>query len=132
MVLASLLLCSYIFYAYYLQPKAEIKRYTAIFKNLGYSVYEQKFCFFGVSFVNDWVKGIENHKDALYTESTVYPHVDLVIGNIIEKIFIYFAHPDLIKEFVSGNVIHKYHKYSKLAEPLKLVFGEGGLVFSEG
>ena len=62
-------------------------------------------------------------KDALYTESTVYPHIDLVIGNIIEKVFIYFAHPDLIKEFVSGNVIHKYHKYSKLAEPLKLVFG---------
>lgn len=82
--------------------------------------------------MNDWEKGIESHKDALYTESTVYPHVDLVIGNIIEKVFIYFAHPDLIKEFVSGNVIHKYHKYSKLAEPLKLVFGEGGLVFSEG
>lgn len=132
LVLAFLLLCLYVLYAYYVKPKAEIKRYKAIFKDLGYSVYEQQFAFFGLSFFNDWQKGIKNHKDALYTESTVYPHVDVSIGNILGKVVIYLSNPDLIKEFLSGNMVYKYPKYSKLIESVKLAFGEGGVAFSEG
>lgn len=65
-MLSVLLLSLYIFYTYYLKPKAEIKRYKTIFKDLGYSVYEMEFSFFGISFVNDWLTGIKKHKDALH------------------------------------------------------------------
>lgn len=57
----------YFFYRYYFKPKAEIKRYVQIFKSLGYSVYEQKFSFFGVSVGIDWNNGENVHKDAMYT-----------------------------------------------------------------
>lgn len=76
----------YVFFTYSLKPKAEIKRYKAIFQRLGYKVYEQQFVFLGSSFTIDWEKGIKLHKDALYTESTVYPHIDLIIGNILDKV----------------------------------------------
>lgn len=113
-VLVALLLLLYVLYAYYLKPKAEIKRYKTIFKDLGYTVYEMEFAFFGISFLNDWLKGIKNHKDALHIESTVYPHIDVSIGNILDKVIICFAHPDLIKEFLSAGMVYKYPKYQKL------------------
>lgn len=111
---AFLLLSIYVLYAYYLKPRAELKRYKAILHRLGYKVFEQEFSFFGISFVDIWTKGIKDHKDALYLESTVYPHVDVIIGNILNDVFIYFSHPDLTKEFLSSSAIYKYHKYTKL------------------
>lgn len=132
LALAISLLCLYVFYTYYLKPKAEIKRYKSIFKDLGYSVYEMEFSFFGISFVNDWLTGIKKHKDALHIESTVYPHIDVSIGNILDKVIICFSHPDLIKEFLSASMVYKYPKYQKLIESVKLAFGQGGVAFSEG
>lgn len=56
----------YFFNRYYFKPRAEIERYVSIFKALGYSVYQHKFSFLGVSFGDDWKKGETLHKDALY------------------------------------------------------------------
>jgi hypothetical protein len=39
-------------YKYYFKPKAEIKRYAALFKSLGYIVYEYPFSFMGISFAD--------------------------------------------------------------------------------
>lgn len=65
-LLIILLAVLYFFYRYYFKPKAEIKRYVKVFQSLGYSVYQQKFSFFGVSFGNIWSNSEKLHKDALY------------------------------------------------------------------
>lgn len=66
LLLATLLGLLYFFNRYYFKPRAEIKRYVSIFKALGYSVYQHKFSFLGVSFGDDWKKGESLHRDALY------------------------------------------------------------------
>jgi hypothetical protein len=48
-----ILISLYTFYRYYYKPKAEIKRYIAIFQELGYKVYEMPFTFLGMSFYTD-------------------------------------------------------------------------------
>ena len=83
LILALLLpLCLlYVFYFYYLKPRAEIKRYTKIFRALGYKVYEQEFSFLNISIINYCEKGLRDHRDVLYIKRTVYPEVDISIGN---------------------------------------------------
>jgi hypothetical protein len=39
-------------YKYYFKPKAELQRYVALFKSLGYKVYEYPFSFMGISFID--------------------------------------------------------------------------------
>lgn len=64
--LSILLLSLYVFYRYYVRPKQEIKRYKAIFEQLGYKVFEQDFAFLGLSMVNYWKRATKLHKDAFY------------------------------------------------------------------
>lgn len=66
LLLAALLGLLHFFHRYYFKPMAEIKRYASIFKSLGYSVYQHKFSFLGVSFGDDWKTGETLHRDALY------------------------------------------------------------------
>jgi hypothetical protein len=97
-------------YKYYFKPRAEIKRYIQVFKSLGYTVYEQPFQLLGISYVSDYERGIKLHKDAMYHERAVYSQVDISIGNILDKVIVFFVNPELIKEFVSGNTPYKYPK----------------------
>jgi hypothetical protein len=96
-ILILLILVLLVGYKYYYQPKAEIRRYMKIFKDLGYSVYEQSFQIFGMSFLNDYERGKKLYNDAQYYERTVYSQVDIVVGNIVDKVAIIFINPDLIK-----------------------------------
>jgi hypothetical protein len=57
---------AFLFYRYYYKPKAEIARYKKLFTDLGYTCYESPFAFLGISFLNDWNKGIALHKEAQY------------------------------------------------------------------
>ena len=43
-------LAATIVYKYYFKPKALIKRYSTLFKSLGYTVYEYPFSFMGLAF----------------------------------------------------------------------------------
>jgi hypothetical protein len=86
-------LALFVGYKYYYQPKTEKRRYMKIFKSLGYSVYEQPFQFFGISYIKDNQRGKNLHKDVKYYEKTVYSQVDISIGNILDKVIIFFVNP---------------------------------------
>jgi hypothetical protein len=126
-----LVLVSFILYRFYYKPKSEIAKQIAIYKSLGYSVYEMPFAFMGLSFMNMWEKGVSLHKDALYFERTVFPQVDIVIGNVLDKVGIFLVKPELIKEFLSVKTIEKYPKYQGLIEGIKQTIGIG-ITLSEG
>ena len=44
----------------------------------------------------------------MYFDQTIYPHVDVVLGNIFDKVQIILVNPDLIKEFYSGTKPYIY------------------------
>jgi hypothetical protein len=72
----------FVAYKYCFKPKAEKQRYAKLLKSLGYTVYENPFSFFGVSMIDQFQKGEKLHKESMYNERTIYPHVDVVLGNI--------------------------------------------------
>lgn len=47
----------------------------------------------------------------------------------MDRVLIYLVHPDLAKEFLTGNTVFKYPKYEVLISSLKIAIGEG-TVFS--
>ncbi len=130
-ILGIIILVGFILYRFYYKPKSEIAKHIVIYKSLGYSVYEVPFAFMGLSFMNMWQKGISQHKDALYFEKTVFPQVDIVIGNVLDKIAIFLIKPDLIKEFLSVKTIERYPKYQGIIEGIKQTIGMG-ITLSEG
>jgi hypothetical protein len=97
-------------YKFYFKPKAEKQRYVKLLKSLGYTVYEQPFSFLGISMIDEFIKGEKLHKDGMYYDRTIYPHFDVVLANIFDKVQIILVHPDLIKEFYSGTKPYKYLK----------------------
>lgn len=50
LALVTLLIALVVAYKYYFKPKAEIRRYAALFRSLGYTVYEYPFSFMGLGF----------------------------------------------------------------------------------
>jgi hypothetical protein len=57
-LLGLIALISLVFYRFYYKPKTEIAKQITLYKSLGYSVYEVPFAFLGLSFMNQWEKGI--------------------------------------------------------------------------
>lgn len=57
--------------------------------------------------------------------------MDIVIGNIFDKVAIFLVKPDLIKEFLSVKTIEKYPKFQTLVEGIKQTIGIG-ITLSEG
>jgi hypothetical protein len=110
-------------YKYYFKPKAEKQRYVKLLKSLGYSVYENPFSFFGVSMIDQFKKGEKLHKDSMYNERTIYPHFDVVLGNILDKVQVILVNPDLLKEFYSGTTPYKYPKYELILKGIKAIIG---------
>lgn len=94
-ILAALAILSaiYVFNRYYLKPKKEIQNYIKTFRSLGYVVYELPFVFFGASYSPMFEKGLKEHKDTLYIPRTVYPDIDIAVGNILDKSLIALANP---------------------------------------
>lgn len=130
-LLTILLAVAYFFYRYYFKPKADIKRYVKIFQSLGYSVYQQKFSFLGVSFGNIWSSSEKLYRDALYIEKNVYSQVDISIGNILDRVQVVLINPNLTQSFLSPAAVWKYPKFDVMILTLRYSLGEG-LALSEG
>lgn len=85
-----LFLALFAYYKFSYKPRALIKHYEKMLKDLGYKVYVQPFQVFGISFVEANEHSLKLYKDAQYCERTIFPQVDIVIGHIFDKMFVVF------------------------------------------
>lgn len=109
--LVPLLIIIFLFLKYYYKPKKEIKRFTALAKRLGYSVYEEKLAYLSGSTLVTMSKGKKLHGDALHFEKLIHPHFDITVGNLADKLLITLINPELIKDFLKAESISRYTKY---------------------
>lgn len=89
----------FLFLKCYYRPRKEMKRFTALAKSLGYSIYEEEFCFLSGSIFESLDKGKKLHGDALHFEKIIHPHFDMTVGNLADRLYITLINPDLIKDF---------------------------------
>jgi hypothetical protein len=63
------------------------------------------------------------YKDANYYEKTIYSEVDIVIGNVLDKVSIALINPQLSQEYLSANNLDKYVKDKDLICNVREVLG---------
>jgi hypothetical protein len=101
-IFSVILLTLWIAYSYYYWPQWEMKRYKALFEELGYTACIRPFKFLGLGVITDLKEAEKTHKDALYYEKFKYGKFDVDISNALNKVLINLINPELIKEFLSA------------------------------
>ena len=80
-------------------PKHKIDRYKRSFEELGYKVYVDSYSPFKISSIAKIIKGVHDKQNALYYLKKELVGYDLLVGNQINKPFIWLFNPNLIQEF---------------------------------
>lgn len=123
-------LAVYTAYRFYVVPKRMMKNYAATMRKLGYKVFEYPFRFMSSAYGEILAHDYVTHKDIGWSFKNTLVGYDAVVGNTLDKVNIFFIHPNLIKELMSLEKEYLYTKESIPAKMYEYIMGEG-LLFSE-
>ena len=109
------------------QPWRRQKWYVNNFQKQGYRVYEVPFQPFSFGLLKIWDFS-QNTEDAMAKVKKEYPHHDVAILNMFDKIFIELVNPELQQEFFSGDNLQFYKKGAFTSSMVRETTGSGLLL----
>ena len=130
LVLAVSVLCLWLLLKCWWQPWRLHRSYVRSFKRRGYRVLEVPFNPFSISTFK-YYEFEGRTGDAYGLTKAHYPRYDVVVGNLLTNIFVDLIHPDLNREYLSGENIGFYEK-SRVERATFSRISKEGLGFSEG
>ena len=77
------------------------------------------------------MKNYKLSKDPLQGLKEYYSQYDVVVHNMLHRVYLDIIHPDFIQDFVSSEKMHNYTKTVETKDLFRKAGGEG-LLFSEG